>query len=146
MKDVGLGKARLQAMIAKGELREETVIMHVAGIATDSKTGSGTYGEWTALIGQFWAYNLLDSKEFLSRSCILPPLAQDLTVDALKAGGSVEFAYIVTAIPDASRGEATGVKYGVRPVTEVKERDDVSGLKQLFGSTVNIANVDGAAA
>lgn len=134
MKDVNLGKARLQEMIRKGELKEETPILHVAGIATDTKTGSGTYGDWTAMIGQFWALNLLDEKEYLSRSCILPPLAQDLTVDALKADKSVQFAYVITAVPDATR-EATGVKYGIRPVSEVKERDDVSGLKGLFGGT-----------
>jgi hypothetical protein len=141
MKDVQLGKARLQGMILKGELKEPIDIMHVAGIATDIKTGTSTYGEWSAMVGRFWAFNLLDQKEFVSRSCILPPLAQDITVDALKADNSVEFAYVITAIPDATR-EATGVKYGVRPITQVKERDDVNELKQLFGTTVDMSAGD----
>lgn len=139
MKDVNLGKARLQAMILKGELTEEIPILNVAGVATDVKTGSGTYGDWSALIGRFWAFNILDQKEYLSRSCILPPVAQDLTVDAMKSDstGSLQFAYQITAIPDATR-EANGVKFGVRPISEVKERDDVSQLKQLFGATVDM--------
>lgn len=129
MKDVQLGKAKLQAM----NLSDEIPIMNVAGIANEIKTGTSTYGEWTAAIGQFWAKNLITSEEYVSRAVILPPLAQDLITDSLKAGGSVEFAYTITAIPDSSR-EVNGLKYGVRPVTPVRERDDVHQLRSLFGT------------
>lgn len=146
MKDVGLGKARLQTMIARGELKEETDIMHVAGVATDTKEGTGTYGEWTAMIGRFWALNLLDQKQFRSRSCILPPLANELLVDAMSTdGGSVQFGYTITAIPDSTR-EANGVKYGVRPVSPIQERDDVAQLKALFNGQAPAGELTGAPA
>lgn len=101
-------------------------VMRVAGIATGVKTGVSTYGDWTALIGDFKAVNLETSEVFRAGKCFLPETAMSLVLGAL--GGevsSVQFAFeIITVEADTS----CGYEYRVKPLVESSESDPLNQL------------------
>lgn len=113
---------KLTGKFLVGDIRkiEEGPLYAIVGIASDTKSGSGAYGEWLALLGQFKAIPLVGDnkgKKFASGSAFLPDVLLDGIAAQLTDGGSVQFAYYVTKIedPDVARGYRFGAEMLVKP-------------------------------
>lgn len=111
-------------------------IAHVGGTARGVKSGTSSFGEWTALTGDFWAQNVATGEEYRSTVLIMPSIAQDLVVNALRDSdnNAVDLAFTITATPDVADGvvRGRGYKFGAKPVIQPKEADEMSRIKSLF--------------
>lgn len=133
-----LKKISAATVFGKVDLKEllkapgETIkAMRVLGLAISSKTGMSSYGEWTALLGQFQASNLATGEVFSGSTLFLPEVALTPILVALSAANTrgVEFAidvhvkYVNDAKPGGSPYEYTFV-----PLLAPDANDPVSRL------------------
>jgi len=123
------GKVDLKALLAAPG--ETIKCMRVLGLAISQKTGLSSYGEWSALLGQFQATNLVTGEVFNGSTLFLPEVALTPILVALSAQGTrgVEFAidvhvkYVNDAKPGGSPYEYTFV-----PLLAPDANDPVSRL------------------
>lgn len=133
-----LKKISVATVFGKVDLKEllkapgETIkAMRVLGLAISSKTGMSSYGEWTALLGQFQATNLATGEVFSGSTLFLPEVALTPILVALSSANArgVEFAidvhvkYVNDAKPGGSPYEYTFV-----PLLAPDANDPVSRL------------------
>ena len=99
----------------------------VYGIATGSKTGQSTFGEWSSITGNFRAVRTFDGEEFQGPNLFLPNMAQQMVLDALAQNGvtNVEIAFIVGIKANDSE---QGYEYTVKPLIETSENDPLAAL------------------
>lgn len=93
--------------------KEGTVLFRAIGCATGIKSGQSTYGDWTALLGDFAAIKP-DGEVIRATQIFLPDVVLNMIQPKVEAGDAVEFALDIVAIEDAN--SQTGYTYAARPV------------------------------
>lgn len=130
----------IKKMVAADQIKKETVVMRVLGVAHATTTGASSFGDWMAFKGRFKATNTLTGEEFSSGKCFLPSIASEIVETALALRTDhtlpVEFAMDITVVPDST--VAVGYQYGVQQVFEAAPDDvldrltrDADGMKKL---------------
>lgn len=124
------GKIDVKKLVnAPGERLE---LFTVLGLAVGQKTGISSYGDWTALLGQFEATNLETGETFSGPSLFLPSVALTSLQVAMMAEGSrgVEFAIKVCAVLSKSnKPGAAAYEYTWEPLIPPDANDPVTRLK-----------------
>lgn len=100
--------------------------MRVVGIAKSMRTGTGTYGDWVAFVGEFMAYDR-DGNEYRAPQLILPEPANSMLADAMTANpdSPIEVAFDIMVKHD--KGER-GYQYECRPLMKVQQSDPLLAL------------------
>lgn len=75
---------------------------HIIGTAYAFATGTGQYGEFTRIIGEFLALPWNREPEIQGTEIFLPPVAERFILAGLKTGGPVSFAFEGWCYPDAT--------------------------------------------
>lgn len=98
------------------------------GMANGIKTGSSTYGEWTALVGQMEAINHITGDSYAATVCFVPEPLCSILVNALRENDSVEFAFQVSVKrrDDLERG----YEYIVTPIIESRQSDPLQLMRE----------------
>jgi len=107
----------------------------LGGIANGVKTGSGTYGDWTALVGTFEAVNMLTGEEMASTQCFVQEPIESMLTTAISEHGEVEF--VVKLIGKRRDDLERGYEYNLEPVLQPKKDDRLSNVRGLISNTVN---------
>lgn len=117
----------------------------VTGIANDIKTGTSTYGDWTALIGQFEGANVETGEGYISTQLYLPEPMNSVIAERIKAGDTgVEFGVIIGVKP---ADNAFGYEYTTKPIVQPKENDALSDLRSKMMAALpklkdaNVSNI-----
>lgn len=109
-------------------------LANVVGIARGLKHGTSTYGEWTALLGDFVAVALVGEKtadQFRTGQLFLPDVVMNMISAALDGKTGVEFAFkigIIAADTEGERASATGYEYTADFLTAPKQNDPLQAL------------------
>jgi hypothetical protein len=111
--------------------QEKVNLIKVAGVTTAAKTGQTDKGEYTKLLGEFIAQNLLTGEVFQSGQCILPSFLSEQLAAALNASESVEFALLIGARADKSA--VTGYVYTAQPLVNAEPTARMSKLLTAAG-------------
>jgi len=107
-------------------------IARVVGIARGLRHGTSTYGDFTALTGDFVAEALVGAKvgsRFRTGQLFLPDVAQNLvqpTVENLAKGDGVEMAFTIGVI--ATESSNTGYEYTASFLVEPSANDPLEAL------------------
>lgn len=100
----------------------EVRVLRVAGYVSSVNSGTSTYGEWRALVGEHTAINIGTGEIFASKTCILPGPMNDMLFEAaqnaLQQDASARMAYKVDVFVRRSARDAKKHEYAVRPVIE----------------------------
>jgi len=100
---------------ARKEAQEAyTIIGYVDAI---EQGNHATNGEWTKLKGNFEATNAKTGEVYVSANAFLPTVVNDLVASAVKAGGTVQFAYRIGTKPNDS---VVGYEYTVQQLIEAE--------------------------
>jgi hypothetical protein len=123
-----LKKLSLASLIGKIEKpKGPTALYRVIGTVIGVKTGTSTYGGWTALMGDFEAINLDSGEMYASSKAFLPePALSMLAAASMKSPGGVEFAVEVGVKP---ANNAFGYEYTVRPLIDSAPTDALKALR-----------------
>lgn len=110
----------------KEEVKE---FAHIFGVASGFKTGHTTYGDWTALTGQFEGVSLITGQVFVSGTCFIPGAAGEMLIGGLRTAKVSD--------PDAAAtfGIALGVKY-------LKRQDGTHGYEYTARKLLDLAAAD----
>jgi hypothetical protein len=111
---------------------EPIALMTVYGMAVGVKTGTSSYGDWTALLGQFKAIHAETGELFESPQLFLPEVALVPLRVALAAGDarSVKFAIKLLVKESASRKPGGSVyEYTFENVLAPAEDDPILALE-----------------
>lgn len=127
-----LKKMSAKTLIGKIDPPEKQVdLFAVYGVATGTKNGTSTFGDWLAFIGDFEGVEIVTGEISRSPVCFLPEPAQGMLEAALmKNENGVEFSFIIGIKPNAK--STTGYEYTVKPVVASKQND---ALEKLRGAT-----------
>ena len=132
-------------------IKARTNLCEIYGSARKFSHGSSSFGMFVKFHGDFEAVNCETGETFRSSSLLLPELAQDLLVSALKAGGAtpgklksdenkavegeevsnaVDFAFRIIAVP-APEGKPGGMgfSYALEPIVEPTGADPLAALR-----------------
>jgi len=105
-------------------------VYSIYGVTNGVKTGTGTYGEWTAFQGKFEAINYTSSEKFAAIQCFIPEPLQTLIKSALQESDDVKFAFTVSVKRRDDLKE--GYEYLVTPHSEAQANDPLEGLRALI--------------
>lgn len=114
-----------------------TPLYTVIGVATGVRTGASSYGEFTALKGQFEATNLATGEQVTAPQCFLPEplngmIAAQLAMvddDGNPLAKTARFAVEVGVIPAKT---ATGYEYTARELVDTTENDPLADLRKAL--------------
>lgn len=111
---------------------KEKDIMQVIGVATATRSGETTFGDFMGLRGQFQATNLETGETFRSSQCFLADDLTDLIAAQLSTEGvkTVEFAFMVGIRPNET---AIGYEYTARPLMETSNNDPLEKIMAQIG-------------
>ena len=106
----------------------EKELMQVVGIASSTRTGTTTYGDYVGFRGQFQATNMETGEQYRAAQCFLP---DDITsMLAVELGGDnvkkVEFAFVVGIRPRDDL--EIGYEYPAKPLMEPSSQDPLESL------------------
>lgn len=127
------GSIDLKKLLAAPD--ETLTLFTVLGCAVGSKTGQSSYGEWTALLGQFEATHAETGEVSSGANLFLPDVALTPILVALSQEGTrgVEFAIRISAkfVDAAKTGKAGGVPYEYtwEPLLPPDANDPVTRIK-----------------
>lgn len=113
---------------------ETTWLANIVGIARGTKTGTSTYGEWTALVGDFIAEPLVGEKvgnRFRTGQLFLPDVVLFMITSALGDNKGVEFSFkvgIIAADMEGDNASATGYEYTADFLIAPAESDPLAAL------------------
>ncbi len=99
----------------------------IFGVANGVKTGTSTYGEWTAFQGKFEASNYVEGTSYASNQAFITEPLQSMLVDALRESDVVQFAITV----DVKRRDDLnqGYEYLTTPHLQTSENDPLAHLR-----------------
>lgn len=112
----------------------------IAGICNGIKTGTGTYGQWTAFQGKMEATNYASGEAFAAVQCFIPEPLQSMLLDALEKTDTVEFAFSVHVKRRDDLKE--GYEYIVEPHMKAQEADPLAALRALLPAPAKSAQID----
>lgn len=131
MRDLGTEEQIKQVV----EGNKTVELAHVYGTASSVKSGESAYGPWYGLVGEFTAVNASTGEEYHSAVAILPEIAQELVIAALKdSTAGVDIAFTILAIPHRPEGKVKGLgfKYGAKPLMQPKISESMQRLRSLL--------------
>jgi len=114
-----------------GELK----VMRIAGVAKATDSGSSTYGDWRALVGEIAATNYQTGEIFIGSSAFVPGAMCDALCDALvtaqkeDAAASLKFSLDISV--KVSPRDENKYEYLVRPVIETDVKNEAMLLLSL---------------
>ena len=116
-----------------------TDLCAVYGRADRMELGSTTFGEYTKFKGQFEAQNIANGELYQSGVLIVPEIVSNLIAGALEAneGQAVEFAFIVSAIPDKKEG-GRGYQFTAKPLMQEQKSDPLAQLRNKVSGQVSL--------
>lgn len=126
------GKIKVADIPAEGELP----IMRLAGIASGTKRGQSTYGEWVSLTGQMAATNAKTGEIFVGANGFVPAAMGDALVTALEAAqkedanATLKFSLDVS-VKRSPRNPDEKYEYIIRPVIESDVKNEAMLLLAL---------------
>ena len=141
------GKIDLKELLKAPD--EAMTLMTVLGSGVSTKTGTHTYGDWTALQGMFEATNAETGEVFQSSTLFLPDVALTPILVQLAGPGvtGIEFA-IEVGVKYARNAKPGGAAYEYtwRPLLPPDENDPISRIKaRLLALPAPAASDDGTA-
>lgn len=107
-----------------GKITQPTDLFTVIGIATGTKVGQSTYGEWVGLRGQFEVVRCDDGKTLTAPLLILPEIMDRI----MEPGDSVEFAALVSVDPSTN---LAGFEYRVSWILQPCSHDPLRKLREV---------------
>jgi hypothetical protein len=110
-----------------GKVTAPTDLYTVAGIATGTKVGQSTYGEWIGIRGSFEVTRLEDGKVFKAPLMILPELGLAPVLEC--ATGDVAFAALVSVDPSTNQA---GFEIRVTWLEPPHEFDCLAGMREAL--------------
>lgn len=116
---------------------EELRIMRIAGIGKATDSGSSTYGDWRAIVGEIAATNYQTGEIFIGSSAFVPGAMGDALIDALNgaqkedAGATIKFSLDVSV--KVSPRDENKYEYVVRPVIESDIKNEAMLLLSMEG-------------
>jgi len=127
METVIVKKITSKLMVGNTKNAENGELYRVIGSAISLKTGTTSFGEWTALVGQFQAWT--DDKKITSNILFLPEVATIPIAIAVKNGETVDFGLIVSKV---EADNAVGFEYTVQNIIPQKESNQLEDLRAKF--------------
>jgi len=112
-----------------GKIEARQRLYSVIGVANDLKTGESNYGAWTALVGRFEAERTADGQLFVAPLILLPDLALEPLIAAVRIHEGVEFALVVSVEPTLS---SPGYVYDIATVVGPRKNDMLAGLRNAM--------------
>jgi len=116
---------------------EEMRIMRIAGIGKATDSGTSTYGDWRAIVGEIAATNYQTGEIFIGSSAFVPGAMGDALIDGLNsaqkedAGATIKFSLDVSV--KVSPRDENKYEYVVRPVIESDIKNEAMLLLSLEG-------------
>ena len=110
----------------------EVALFRIVGIANAVKRGTGNYGEWEKLEGNFEAYVFSTGKSYKATSAFLPNVVNGLIASAIQDGGSVNFAYEIGGKPNKSDNGA-GYEFTVKSLMKEDLVSPLDDIKNAVG-------------
>lgn len=101
-------------------------VCRFGGIARGLKTVPTTFGDSTALLGDFFGVNVASGEIFRSGVLYAPPVLLDMLAPRVEQNESVEFAFDVNIIGDKT--VAAGYRYTLGTIIEPAENDPMQKL------------------
>ena len=106
----------------------EAPLYRIVGIANGVKKGTGNYGDWEKLVGQFEVHVFSTGKKFVSNEAFLPNVANGLIAAQLQGDNSVQFAFEVGGKPTGKK-DGAGYEFTVKSLIESTEASPLDALK-----------------
>ena len=117
---------------APAQYHKEVELLKIAGIVYKFTPGQTDLGPFAKLQGDFTGINMLTGEINKSSVAIVDGRISDAIVEMLKGGSEqIQFAAMFTA--KHSPTSAVGYEFGVIPLTEVRETDQMSALLERVG-------------
>jgi hypothetical protein len=107
---------------------ETKVICRLMGIAKGAKTVTTTFGESTALLGDFAGINTETNEVFRAPVMYAPAILIDMLLPQVEQGNSIEFAFDVTVTGDKT--VAVKYRYGLQTVIAPAQDDPMLKLME----------------
>lgn len=126
LRNAGLDIKGIKAATLAAGAGVNVPLLKIVGETTEAKTGQTDKGEFTALLGDFVAVNLLTGEQFQSGKAILPNFISEVLRAALNASQSVSFALEIGAKGDESA--LTGYVYTTRSLVDAEPTDKMKRL------------------
>lgn len=108
-------------------------VMTAYGMAVGTKSGSSTYGEWTALVGQFKAVHPETGEVSEASQLFLPDVALIPIQVALAANNSQAVSFAINVFAQRSKNNKPGgspYEYTFEPLLPPAEDDPVKRLEE----------------
>jgi len=141
LRTVGLTKgAIIKALPDSGSVG----LMRIAGETTEAKQGQTEKGEFTRLLGDFVAVNLLTGEKFSANQAILPSFISEPLAASLRVSQAVGFALEIGAVLEEE--SAVGYRFVVKSLTEPEPTDRMRRLMNAAGISTTPALAAPAAA
>lgn len=131
VREAGLSMAELEktAVAAAGET---VSVLRIVGSLTGSEAQQSSYGPYVAFDGEFAGVNLASGQEYRSGKLILPQVAEAPLNQILSSREDetvkVKFAIDLTVIENKSLKGGTKFKYGVTPLIESSQDDELGKM------------------
>jgi hypothetical protein len=119
-----------------GKVEQRKQLYSVIGVATGLKVGESNYGAWTGLVGRFEAQRTDDGVMFSAPLLLLPDVAAEPIIRAVKIHEGVEFALVVTVEPTLSE---PGYVYDIASVVTPRKNDMLAGLREAMRTYLDAA-------
>lgn len=121
---------------------EPVYLAQMVGVATNIKTGTSNFGDWTALLGSFQATVMETGVTVRSGQMFLPDVALNLILPALKDANNkgVEFAFNIGV--KADEASKTGYIYVAEPIFEASENDPLEMITKKLTKTEPVKRIE----
>lgn len=106
----------------------------LGGVATGFSTGTGTYGDWTKIQGDFLCHSLIDGRRFSAPACFVQEPVQGYLLNALSNATEVEFTVKVRLMRDDS--VAIGYTYILTPVLNAEQTDKLEKVRSRMSEVL----------
>lgn len=130
IRNCGLTVPIVRAAAQKAE-GETVPLLRIAGYTTEAQHGQTDKGEFTRLIGEFQAVNILDGTVYQAGQTILPSFIADQLAAALRVSAEIEMALEIGVQADESA--IAGFVYTARPLIEPAKDSRLNKLLERAG-------------
>jgi len=131
VREAGLSMAELEK-VAVAAAGQEVPVLRIVGFLTGATVAQSSYGPYTSFEGEIAGTNILSGQEYRSGKLILPSVAEAPLLSIVNNREDdtmrVRFAVDVTVTENKSLKGGTKFKYGVRPLIEPSQDDELSKM------------------
>jgi hypothetical protein len=106
----------------------------LGGVATGFSTGTGNYGDWTKIQGDFLCTNLITGEVYKAPATFVQEPVQGFLLNALSTHGDVEFMVRVRLMRDDS--SPVGYTYILTPVLNAEQTDKLKNVRNRMAAFV----------